>query len=531
MKKTLLSRFGAVVLILSAFTACNNSPENGFELTGKLDGITEGKVILMSSENRDKSDSAKIENGSFTFKGNVAEPCQYYLQVEGKQGMISFYAENAKMTLTGNVDSLYKAVISGGETQDCANKLAEQAKALQEKYKLNDLYKEMYPTTKDAKPVSKERMEEIQAIMDKVKEETDQLSLNFIKENPKAYYSIILIEQLTYGKSAVEVEKLLNLLDPSLAKYSKLAKMREDVDLKKKTEVGFDTFVANAHNLSYKVETAFAGKLHKDVVYLSLMSNNNICALKSDGTISIIDSKGSKVKDIKSNLKSKPSAVAVDKSDNIYVFGSVTGKKTVEVRGKKREMEGPIGVECLVLDAKGTKIREVKLDSLTTATGARVSENNILVADTRGKNVTVFDAQTGAKKSSIENLRTCCGILDFSIRNNNEILVANLGAFRVESFDFTGKQLVAFGQRGNTINDFHGCCNPVSVAFLSNGGIVTVEKDPTRIKVYSKEGAKKVEGIDELVKGCAYIPMVVDSNDNLYLASKESGIIKCIPAK
>ena len=86
---------------------------------------------------------------------------------------------------------------------------------------------------------------------------------------------------------------------------------------------------------------------------------------------------------------------------------------------------------------------------------------------------------------------------------------------------------VSFGQRGNTIDDFHGCCNPVSVAFLSNGGIVTVEKDPTRIKIYSKEGAKKVEGIDELVKGCAYIPMTVDRNDNVYLASKTDGIVKC----
>ena len=106
--------------------------------------------------------------------------------------------------------------------------------------------------------------------------------------------------------------------------------------------------------------------------------------------------------------------------------------------------------------------------------------------------------------------------------------MANIGAFRVQSYDFSGNNIIAFGQRGNTIDDFHGCCNPVSVAFLSNGAIVTVEKSPTRVKIYSKEGARQIAGIEELVEGCTYIPMIVDSNDNLYLASAKKGMVKCV---
>ena len=109
-------------------------------------------------------------------------------------------------------------------------------------------------------------------------------------------------------------------------------------------------------------------------------------------------------------------------------------------------------------------------------------------------------------------------------------MVANLGAFRVQSFDLTGKSLMSFGKRGRELDAFHGCCNPVSVASLNNGAIVTVEKDPTQIKVFSKEGPSLIAGIDELVKGCSYIPMAVDKDDNLYLASPEKGIVKCISA-
>lgn len=90
---------------------------------------------------------------------------------------------------------------------------------------------------------------------------------------------------------------------------------------------------------------------------------------------------------------------------------------------------------------------------------------------------------------------------------------------------------MAFGKRGKEVLDFHGCCNPVSVATLSSGAIVTVEKDPTRIKVYSNKGAKQIDGIEELVKGCTYIPMIVDNKDNLYLASEEKGIVKCCMVK
>jgi len=187
-----------------------------------------------------------------------------------------------------------------------------------------------------------------------------------------------------------------------------------------------------------------------------------------------------------------------------------------------------VGVEGNVLNEKGEHISKYRLARLKTATGARVVDNHLIVSDFQNKRIAMFDSKTGKAGSIIKDMRPCCGILDFSVNAKNEILVANHRAFRVQGFDFTGKSIVAFGQRGKSLNDFHGCCNPVNVAYLSNGAIVTVEKDPTRIKIYSKEGAKQIAGIEELVKGCSYIPMIVDSKDNLYLASGRKGMVKCV---
>jgi hypothetical protein len=510
------------VFIFTLFTACNNESENRFKLKGTLEGITDGIIILSSADNiKQPADTFKIENGKFVVVGNIPKPSMYYLQVE-KRTRVMFYAENARMTLKGHADSMGRSVIKGGKTQTLYSEFRRKVKELAVKHKVDDLRKELYMKTA-------ERDIEITRLLGKYDDEVYQLQIDFIKEHPKAYYSVELVYQMSIGKNAVEIERYLNMLDKKFAGYSEVVSLGEYMKKIKTIEVKVESLLSDAHNLSYKVDESFVCKEHNNIGYLSVLSNGNVCALKKDGRVLIIDSCGKMVKEFKSNIK-KPSAIAVDKSDNIYVMGSIIGKKRVESRGRNNEIEVPVAVSCFIFNTKGSKIRDLRLEDVTQATGAKIFENNLIVADSDKRLIAVFDAETGLKKWTIEKLYTCCNILDFCVRKENEILVAHLAIFRVDGYDYSGKRLYSFGQRGNTINDFHGCCNPVSVAFLSNGGIVTVEKDPTRIKVYSMEGAKKVEGIDELVKGCAYIPIATDKRDNVYLASYAGGLMKCIPS-
>ncbi|MCK9303898.1 MAG: DUF4369 domain-containing protein [Bacteroidales bacterium] len=526
--KTKINFFASLsVLLIISLTSCNN--QSGFKLTGNIRGITDGTIYLTSYDGKPHTDTVLLKDGKFEFSANLTQPVQYMMMVEGRdRAYAMFYADNSKMTLTGHVDSLFKATITGGETQDLVTELNRRAMELQKLHKVGELSKELY--NRGGNKVTPEREAEINSLMDKFNQEYEQLRIDFIKENPKAYYSAILVKQMTSGKSAEETAKYLGLLDKELETTTIVSEIRKNLDEMKKTEVSLGDFIKDAHNLAYKVDNSYAGKQYGQVVYLSVLSDNNICALKSTGDVLIIDPSGKIKKTFKTGMTSKPSAIATDALNNIFVLGSVTENKTVERRGKTVQVPTPVGVECQVFSTDGKKLREVKLEGIVTATGARVSDSTLVVADTRGRHIVIYNSQTGVKRSSIENLRTCCGILDFSIRKGNEVLVANLGAFRVNCFDYDAKPLFSFGQRGSGLDEFHGCCNPVSVDFLSNGGIVTVEKDPTRIKVYSAEGAKIIEGIDELVKGCSHIPVVVDKNNNIYLASDKEGIIKCITA-
>ena len=519
-----------VLFICQINTSCTNSDNTKFELTGNLTGITDGKIILSKVEEPNiVSDTTLITKGKFILTKDIPEPDIYKLEIIGYDAPIYFFAENTRMSITANADSLYLAQITGGSTNSDEKRYRSELNSISQKYRqkyaVDSLLNEFVKTKNvEYKKILDNHFAELRKIV-------DEFALNFIKQNPASYYSAYLIELSSEGKSIAQIEESLLLLDVSLNESAIVKRVKEKIINLQKTEVTMENFIPNAHNLTYAVDKTYKGADHKNVIYLAVMSNDNVCALTAEGNILVINPAGDKVTEFKSNLTSKPAVIAVDKADNIYVLGGKSEEKTVEVRGKSVKQNTPVGVECLVLNSKGAKVREIALEGVITATGVRVSEDNILVADTRSRLINIYNVETGKKKATIGNLRTCCGILDFGVRNNNEVLVANLGAFRVNGFDYAGNATISFGERGTDLNQFHGCCNPVSVAFLSNGGIVTVEKDPTRIKVYSNEGAKKIEGIDELVKGCVYIPMIVDTKDNVYLASKADGLVKCIPTK
>jgi hypothetical protein len=198
-----------------------------------------------------------------------------------------------------------------------------------------------------------------------------------------------------------------------------------------------------------------------------------------------------------------------------------------------RTVQMPIGVECSVFDPKGTKLKTAKLANLKSAQAAKIVGGKLVVADLTARALVFMDLETGEETGRIDKgLRLCCGIFDFCEAPGNTVAISNLGAFKLQQYDFDGKLLSEFGKRGRDLDDFQGCCNPVSAGYLPNGQILTVEKSPTRIKIYDAEGknAKQIEGVEELVKGCSFIPVAIDSKGNIYLAANsKSYIVKCVP--
>ncbi len=525
MKKNLIFPVLLLLTLASALVCCSRDAKDLFELKGTLSGITDGKAILKSTGSTATiSDTIPIKNGEFVFKGNVPEPVQYILEIEGKEYPRYFYAENVKMTLTGHADSLFLAKITGGSINEAENAEMDKVMELFNKYLLDTL------NSRYQKNPTEQNMARVNEASEEIQKEFNEYRMNFIRQNPSSYYSAIIVEQMSYGKGAEDIEKDLAMLDTSLRDFQVVEDLYLLVENLKASDISVSDFVSDAPDMEFAPDKSFAGASHRNIVYLALLPDNHICGLRKDGAVCVISPQGNTIREFPSGLGTTPSAMAVDPSNgNIYVMGTKIVTKETEHRGKTYKVEEPSGVECLVFDAVGNKLKTLDLKGLKSVTGAKMMNKSMIVADQASKSVVVINTETCETEASISDLRSCCMILDFAINKTDEILVANLGAFRVQAYDKTGAEKYAFGRRGQSINDFHGCCNPVNIACLTTGAIVTVEKDPTRIKVYTRSGASQVEGVKELVKGCDYIPMVTDSNNYIYLASMTDGIVKCAP--
>ncbi|MEH3114605.1 TlpA disulfide reductase family protein [Pedobacter terrae] len=93
--------------------------QNGkYVLTGKLPAVHD--KIYLGHEVGDKyviTDSAKVVNGSFTFKGTAKQPGFYKLESKNLKNSIGFILENAAINVS-KPDSISPVVITGSAAQD-----------------------------------------------------------------------------------------------------------------------------------------------------------------------------------------------------------------------------------------------------------------------------------------------------------------------------------------------------------------------------------------------------------------------------
>lgn len=188
------------------------------------------------------------------------------------------------------------------------------------------------------------------------------------------------------------------------------------------------------------------------------------------------------------------------------------------------------------IDATGKVLLEMSNPAIKGITGLTCTKDNTVVvgdASSRcfhkfakdGKYAGTIGKPASGKKAVMGGLRVCCGILDGTIDKDGDLLVAELGGFRVAKFDVSsGKAGKSFGRCGDSPDEFCGCCNPVSVTVAPDGRFVTSEKQIPRLKIYNAAGTR-VEGIAKLEgfnPSCGKIDLAVGKNGKIYVLNEGS---------
>ncbi len=118
MKKILLLLTATTVLV-----SCNKVGDGEFLITGKADGIADGKMIILEMQNEGGMgmtalDTVTVKDGKFEIKGKTAEPEFRLLNIQDREGKIPLIVENGEITVVVAKDSLFKSKVSGTYSND-----------------------------------------------------------------------------------------------------------------------------------------------------------------------------------------------------------------------------------------------------------------------------------------------------------------------------------------------------------------------------------------------------------------------------
>ncbi|HOF17425.1 MAG TPA: hypothetical protein PK082_00835 [Phycisphaerae bacterium] len=169
-----------------------------------------------------------------------------------------------------------------------------------------------------------------------------------------------------------------------------------------------------------------------------------------------------------------------------------------------------------------------------------VHGESVAVADLGLRAVLVFDRQ-GALQTRLDGttrgetspwlLPGPCFALTFG--RDGLLRIVNPGQLRIEAWTTDGHREFVWGRAATDLDGFLGCCNPVYLAVLDDGRIVTSEKGVRRIKVYRPDGPRGAGKLESVVAGPAQLgnedtalPVAADAQGRIYALDPTAGRVR-----
>ena len=237
MKKIVLS-----LLITTVIIACNSKPE-GYELTGDLRGdIENGTQVFLKKIGPNNQpvevDTAVVENGKFVFVGTQAVPERHLIFIDKLQGYTSIILENGEIAYSAQRDSLGFAEIKGTPQNDFfANYMSRS----------RDISKKAQSISEDMQAADEATRDALSDEMNELQEEYKNFEVNYIKDNPSALISVLLMDRAIASKQMThaELQSMYDGFTPEIKETSaakkvseQLQELKEREEKSKNTEVG-----------------------------------------------------------------------------------------------------------------------------------------------------------------------------------------------------------------------------------------------------------------------------------------------------
>jgi hypothetical protein len=226
--------------------------------------------------------------------------------------------------------------------------------------------------------------------------------------------------------------------------------------------------------------------------------------------------------------------ISVNDRPRCVAAGVVDGK-TVVLIGLTRHLE--------IYNLEGAKLASWEdLGEKAVITSIAAASNDVFIADAGNRILLRYDL-SGKRLGVIGKKDAAKNIAGFAVPSpyfevgvsRDWVWAVNPAHHRLEAYRFDGEPVATWGNFGNGIEGFCGCCNPIHFTHLADGRFVTSEKGMPRVKIYSAQGklesvvAAPVQFPEQLkhpnaVKPC--LSLAVNSQQQILVADGNSRAVR-----
>jgi hypothetical protein len=217
----------------------------------------------------------------------------------------------------------------------------------------------------------------------------------------------------------------------------------------------------------------------------------------------------------------KPRGIASAADGTIYVCGDRSLLEIDRTGGVKHRWDLDGEPSCVAAGADGTlyigmtdHVEVIRpgiagttewpdLGSQAIVTSVAVVGSDVFVADAGNRMVLRFDSGGRLAGTVGSGYEAPSPYFDVAGSSDGTLWVADPGHHVVRHFTPQGTLLGSWGASSLEIGGFGGCCNPVHLAVLPCGALITAEKGIPRVKVYEADGTLSavVAGASDFASG------------------------------
>lgn len=280
---------------------------------------------------------------------------------------------------------------------------------------------------------------------------------------------------------------------------------------------------------------------------LRLDSQDNLLACDAEAKqIKVIGPGGKQTGTIE--LPFGPEAIDVAADGAIYCGGEGQLARLDKTGKVVKSIEIPAAAGSPVSEASKRRAKSSNVNVRLRISGIAVTDRDVFVAFGSGWSLLSksklfrFDRELRRPKLVAEGMRGCCQRCDV-VAGRHGIYLAENSAHRVVHYNRRGQVLGKWGERSRTkLEGFGACCNPMNLAFDSQGTLYTAESGLARVKRYSTDGgflglvgyvgADRFQSAGPNAAACSNMAIAVTPDGNrVYVMDYKNKLIRVLQRK